>query len=197
MADAANYSDFELIQAWLGGDARAFDALYARYKRPLYGYFYNMVRQDPATVDDLFQQLWMRVMRKLPDYRECDRFGAWIFRIARNLVIDYYRQCGRRPEIRELTMEAAAALPEPGGGGREPWRALEAAELGRRVERVVKELPEEQREVFLCRQEEMSFRDIAALQHCPLNTALARMQYALKYLRRRLNNWETMEDSHE
>ncbi len=187
MADGRHYSDYELIQAWLGGDQRAFEELFRRYKRPLYGYLSRMLTHDAMTVDDIFQQLWLRVMKKLPDYREQDRFGAWLFRIGRNLVIDHYRSRGRRPG--EVSLEEFDGAEVPGDAPDEPWRGLDDAALQAAVEEAVEELPPEQKEVFICRRNSLTFREIAEIQACPVNTALARMQYALKFLRKRLDSW--------
>lgn len=184
MTESAARGDYDLIRGYLDGRAEDFDLLYERYRRPVYAYLNNLL--PPAAADDLFQQLWLKVIDKLPNYRHRDRFPAWLFRIAHNLVIDQFRREKRRGSEVALDEPEVPELAEVRG---EPWRGLANEELQRALEAALAELQTEQREVFLLRQQEMSFREIAALQKCSINTALARMQYALKNLQRKLQSW--------
>ena len=70
--------------------------------------------------------------------------------------------------------------------GTEPWRTMDESELGNAIRKAVETLSPDQKEVFLLRQEGVSFKEIAEIQQCSLNTALARMQYALKKLKKQL-----------
>lgn len=160
----------ELIGAYLGGSDAAFERLYERYRRPLYGYLRSML--SAADADDAFQQTWVRACAALPGYRCRGKFQAWLFRIARNLAVDAVRRCRRRREVGEE--ESAADVP----GEREPWSEMADAELLRLLEEALRELPPEQRAVFAMRREEISFKIIAARQECPVNTAVVRMRYA-------------------
>ena len=83
--------DGVLIQAYLAGDVSAFDTLYARYKRPLYAYL-NRMTGNHALADDLFQQTWLRVIKKLEKYESKQKFFAWLTMIAHNLAIDHFRK---------------------------------------------------------------------------------------------------------
>ena len=177
--------DHELIRAYLAGDEAAFETLYERHRKRLYGYLNGLLPGQTAEADEVFQLTWIRVVDQLKNYREQGCFPAWLFRLARNLLIDRVRRNRRAGFMTELDRED---VPEqPAGPGSEPWRDLDESELGQAIRKAVAELPAEQREVFLLRSnEEMPFREIAALQNCSINTALARMQYALKNLRARL-----------
>ena len=86
-----NRSDFVLIKGYLSGSGKDFEELYDRYKKMLYGYLNNMLPQQQSIVDDIFQQTWLKVVEKLPEYRCSNRFSAWLFRIAHNLAIDHYK----------------------------------------------------------------------------------------------------------
>ena len=84
--------DGELIAAFVRGDEKAFEQLYGRYKRQLYGFLNNLITDNPAEVDEVFEETWLRVLDKLPGYRDEGRFSAWLFRIGRNIFIDRLRK---------------------------------------------------------------------------------------------------------
>ena len=180
-------TDEELLEQYVSGQTEALAELLERYRRPLFSFILRMVPSS-ADADEVFQEVWMRVIRKAADSRR-DRFKGWVFRIAHNLLIDRARS--RRP---------MASLDEPIGGDTEqtlaervpsggvaPNMAVEGRDLGRRIQAALAMLPPEQRQVFLLRTEgDVPFKDIARLQRVSINTALARMQYALAKMRQLL-----------
>ncbi|MBS1368961.1 MAG: sigma-70 family RNA polymerase sigma factor [Lentisphaeria bacterium] len=178
-------SDRELIDSFLNGSDAAFERLYNRYQQQLYGYLRSMLRN--ADADDVFQQTWIRVCSALPGCRTDGSFRPWLFRIARNLAIDAIRRNNRRGGI-ECKCENAD-LPS----GTEPWHSLAEEELRRKLEEALDELAPEQLAVFRMRQNEISFRVIAEGQHCAVQTAVMRMQYALKKLKRKLEEFRRKE----
>lgn len=173
--------DAELIRRYVGGDEAAFEELYFRYRRLLYGFLNNLIRGDAAAVDEVFEETWLRVIAELPRYRDDGKFGAWLFRIARNKYFDRYRRQSRRKEAELSEPVMAVAIDETLP---EPDLALNNQQLQELIGRAMDELSPEQREVFLLRQNDVGFKEIAEIQHCSLNTALSRMQYAVKNLRR-------------
>ena len=175
-------SDSELIKAFGEGDHAAFETLYHRYRRQLYGFLSNLIPGNPAEVDEVFEETWLRVIDKLPKYRDDGKFSAWLFRVSRNLFIDRIRR--NRPLGGVLDLDAEEAPEIAGPASMSPERELDSADLERVISDAVGKLPPEQREVFLLRQQELPFRDIAAIQQCSINTVLGRMQYAIKSLRK-------------
>lgn len=174
--------DGALIAAFVRGDERAFEQLYGRYKRQLYGFLNNLIVNDPAEVDEVFEETWLRVLEKLPRYRDEGRFSAWLFRIGRNIFIDRIRK--NRNVAAALDLDAEEAPQVAGPESLEPDQELELGEVGDVIAQAVERLPVEQREVFLLRQQELAFKEIAEIQGCSINTVLGRMQYAMKSLRR-------------
>jgi RNA polymerase sigma-70 factor, ECF subfamily len=172
--------DRELIARYLDDDdAASFNQLYERYRKQLYAYLNRLLSGQQAVADDLFQQSWIRVVRQLPHYRHREKFLAWLMRIAHNLAMDHYRR-SRHESPQEDFDNREWFSPS----GDEPWRHIERSELGRILDGCIAKLTPEQREVFLLRQEEVAFREIAGIQDCSINTALGRMQYALRNLQR-------------
>ena len=183
--------DAILIKEYLSGDDRAFTLLYERYKALLYSYLNRLLDNDRPSADDLFQQTWIKVVDQLPHYEHRQQFSAWLLRIAHNLTIDYFRKCGRLSQYEAGSLDDSESAIDPPDKDNEPWRGMHREELEKAVSEAVGKLSPELREVFLLRRENISFREIAVIQKCSINTALARMQYALKNLRKSLADWKS------
>ena len=177
--------DSELLARYRDGDSASMEVLVWRYKRQLFAFILNMTGNG-VEADDVFQDVWLKAIKKLDSYRE-GSFLGWLTRIAHNTVVDRWR--ARKP---------AVSLDEDEGEGKEVARALadvsqgpdrqaEAADLKKKVERALSMLPLEQREVVVMRiKTGLSFKEIAKAQGVSINTALARMQYGLSKLKRTL-----------
>ena len=175
-------TDSELIARYLNGSQDAFEELYQRYRRPLYAYLNRMLPGRHSLADDLFQKCWMKVIDNLHKYRDQDAFISWLYRIAHNTAVDHFRREKRSPEI------TVDQLPDVDGGGM-PGSELHASEMHDAISAAVHDLPEDQREVFLLRQQGVAFKDIATIQNASINTVLGRMHYAVQKLRRSLQDW--------
>ena len=84
--------DMMLIQAYINGDERAFETLYRRYRKQLYGYLFNLLSGNTADADEIFAETWIKVIDKLPAYRDQGKFSAWLFRIARTVFIELLKR---------------------------------------------------------------------------------------------------------
>ena len=177
-------SDMDLIISFSRGDENAFRELYNRYKKLLYGYLNNMIPGNPCEADEVFAETWTKVIEKLPKYRDDGKFSAWLFRMAHNIFIDRLRR--NKPE-KFIQIDAEDSPDIPDERPASPVQDAENADLKKMIDAALASLPPEQREVFLLREQEMSFKEIAAVQNCSQNTALSRMQYALKALRKFLS----------
>lgn len=194
----ADEDDVARLAAYRRGDVAALGALVEKYKRPLYSFLLRFAA-SPDEAEEWFQETWVRGIRHMNRFRG-GRLLSWLFRIAHNLVIDQARR--NKPELTlDAPLCAAPGAPLPRDavvdGAALPDRAAALQDLRARMDAAVAKLPLEQREVFLLRtQAQLPFREIAGIQRCSLNTALARMQYALEKLRSELaadyREWQEM-----
>jgi len=179
-----NPADAVLIKRFLHGEEAAFEELYYRYRRQLYAFLNNLIGPG-AECDEVFEETWLKVIDRLPGYRDDGRFGAWLFRVARNLFYDRLRRSRQEREMIPLDADEPPQLAAPPGSG--PRERLELDEVEALIKTALSELPAELRETFLLRQQGVAFKEIAEIQECSINTALSRMQYALRALRKALS----------
>ncbi len=181
MDDSA--SDEELMLAYRDGAARAFELLYARHKGPLYRYVLRL--SGPAAVaEELFQDIWMNVVRSRERYEVRAKFTTWLYRLAHNRLIDHYRRTksGVVVAADDDTLDATADE-----AFREPDNELERRRLGKEIVELLATLPDAQREAFLLRHEAgLSLDEIAHITGVDAETAKSRLRYALAKLRRGL-----------
>ena len=173
--------DMVLIKAYTAGNERAFEILYRRYRKQLYGYLYNLMSGNASEAEEIFEETWIKVIDKLPSYRDQGKFSAWLFRVARNIFIDTVRKNKRSA----LPLESGD-LPDVPDWSRRPEKDLEEQETAAVIAGALDQLPADQKEVFLLRQQEFSFKEIARIQSCPVNTVLGRMHYAVRNLKKLL-----------
>ncbi len=167
--------DNELISRCQAGDEDAFEVLYSRYRLQLYSYLNKLLPGRAAEVDDLYQQVWIKVLDNLRKYRHQQRFISWLFRIAHNMTIDLFRREARRETV-ELSDNVDADEPMP-------WVELDRNVIMERLDSAIADLTPEQREVVLMRRRGIAFKEIAEIQDASVNTVLGRMHYAVKKLR--------------
>lgn len=179
-------SDETLMLAYCDGDAAAFEALYRRYRGALYRYFLRQCRH-PATAEELFQDVWMKLVRARKAYEPRARFSTYLFHMAHNHLIDYYRrQSGRAPLSygAELDPEAIATSDCDG-----PERGASNREQMSRLMQSIDALPEAQREAFLLREEGgLSLEEIAQVTEVNMETAKSRLRYAVNKLRKAMRD---------
>jgi RNA polymerase sigma-70 factor, ECF subfamily len=184
---AMDGEDAKLLAAYRKGDVEALAPLVEKYKRPLFAFLCRFAA-NPGEADEWFQETWVRAIQHMNYFRQ-KHLLSWLFRIAHNLIIDQSRRkkpdCSLDAPLSENgssladQIPAAALSPALEAGGRD---------LGHRIEAAANLLPAEQREVFWLRMaSDLPFKEIARIQRCSINTALARMQYALEKLRTTLS----------
>jgi RNA polymerase sigma-70 factor (ECF subfamily) len=164
------------------GDPDALAAMISRYQHRLYRYLLRLVR-EPATADDLFQQTWLRVMEKIGRYDASRNFEAWLFSVAHNLAIDFWR--GKRGESLDDAGESDEAPSERlRAGGADALERLLDFERGAMLAACIHGLPAIHREVLTLRfEEDMKLEEIAEVAGIPLPTVKSRLKRALAGLR--------------
>ncbi len=180
--------DAKLLAAYRNDDSEALGLLVEKYKKPLFGFIYKF-SEGREDADEVFQEVWVRAIKNMNRYRQKSLL-SWLFRIAHNLMIDRIRR--RKPLVSfdtpasENGFAIGEMLPSSRLG---PDDETGGHALGVRIDAAAANLPPEQREVFWLRmQGGLSFKEIANVQKCSINTALARMQYALSKLRNELGD---------
>ncbi len=174
-----------LVAEYAAGRNDAFDVLLRRHQSRVFSYILSVVK-DEAVADDIFQDTFVKAIVTIRQgrYNESGRFGAWLSRIAHNLINDYYRQEKSEGLISadnpDVDMFNRRELSE---GNVED--SIVASQILDDVRRLIAALPENQREVLMMRYyQDMSFKEIAEATDVSINTALGRMRYALLNMRR-------------
>ena len=181
-------SDEALMLAYREGDAAAFEALYRRWRGRLYR---HLLRQcgSAAHADELFQDIWLKIVGARKGYEVAAKFSTWLFRIAHNRLIDHYRAQGRAAIVSLVSYDddpadadRVAALPA--AAVTQPEVMIERKALAQELVKHIEALPAAQRETFLLSEEgELTLEEIAAATGVNRETAKSRLRYALNKLR--------------
>jgi RNA polymerase sigma-70 factor (ECF subfamily) len=178
--EVARDSDEACMLRYADGELAAFEVLYERHRGGLYRYF---LRQSPRDVaEELFQDVWARVIQARRRYRPDAKFQTWLYTLARNRLIDYWRRQGRDP----LASSGNVAESEDAGENSvlNPRRLAELHDCLERLLRLVESLPAPQRETFLLRHDAgMTLAEIAVILETGAETARSRLRYAMERLR--------------
>ena len=179
-------TDEELMLAYAGGDAGAFETLYGRHKGPVFRYVLRSVKSR-GEAEELFQDVWMRAIEARARWRPEAKFTTWLYTIAHHRLIDHWRAKG----LTTVSLDDEdASVDEPRAGpGSEPARLAEAADTARRLEKAIAALPLAQREAFLLHHEgELTAGEIAAATGTNEEAAKSRLRYAMNKLREALGD---------
>jgi RNA polymerase sigma factor (sigma-70 family) len=177
-------TDHELIHLFRDGDLRALEALIIRHKDKLYTSILFLVK-DKYLAEDIFQDVLIKIIDTIRGgrYTEEGKFLPWAMRIAHNLCVDHFRKVKRTPAIKtsdDRDIFEVINFTEEGADTKMMKRQSHD-----RVRQMLDLLPEDQREVIVLRHyADLSFKEIASLTNCSINTALGRMRYGLINLRK-------------
>lgn len=170
--------DQALVERVQRGDKRAFDLLVSKYQRKIFRLLSRLVR-DPAEVEDVAQEAFIKAYRALPNFRGDSAFYTWLYRIAINTAKNWLVAQGRRaPTSTESEIEDAENF-ESAGGLREvatPDAVLASRQIGEAVNRAIERLPEDLRTAIVLREiEGLSYEEIAGSMNCPIGTVRSRI----------------------
>ena len=186
MKNLQDMTDEELALSYADGNNRAFDLLLLRNQSKLFSYILFVVH-DRDTAEDIFQETFVKVITRLQEgrYMVSGKFGAWIMRIAHNVIMDWYRD---QAALRTVDTSADNDLSKlPGADLYEGniENHYVNSQVMTDVRRLLDALPPMQREVVYMRfYQKLSFKEIADSTDVSINTALGRMRYALLNMRR-------------
>ncbi|MBE6331064.1 MAG: sigma-70 family RNA polymerase sigma factor [Bacteroidales bacterium] len=184
-----NLSDESLVALYAQGRNEAFDELLFRYKNNLYSYIFTIVQNREAT-EDIFQDTFTKVIVTLKSgrYQECGRFAGFLFRVAHNIIIDYFRQQQTAQMVNESDVDYDLfGRRELAGEGLDGSHedAVSYQQVLSDIRRMIKYLPENQREIVILRfYKNMSFKEISDRLGIGINTALGRVRYAVMNMRK-------------
>jgi RNA polymerase sigma-70 factor, ECF subfamily len=174
--------DAQLMLAYARGEMRAFETLYSRHRGALYRYLMRQAR-DGEIANDLFQEVWSRVIVNRARYEPRAKFRTFLFTLAHNCFIDHCRRTKARPTGMGLE-DADAADLLPACEESQPDSLLAREETSRRYRAALATLPPEQRDVYLLHEEsDLSLEEIARVTGVGAETAKSRLRYAVGKLK--------------
>jgi RNA polymerase sigma-70 factor (ECF subfamily) len=175
-------SDEALFEKLVEGDMRAFDRLYERFERPLFGFIRAQIG-DAHEAEDLFHEAFMAVLREREARSGVRSFRAWLFQVARNLCLNRVRsrkRAGRALEaVAKDELMVSAPVPAP--------VAIEQREQAAALQQGVARLPGPLAEVYRLRATGMSYDEVAVVLHVPVGTVKSRMNEMVRRLREEMS----------
>jgi RNA polymerase sigma-70 factor (ECF subfamily) len=185
-------TDESLMLAYRSGDASAFDQLYRRWRGPLFRYFRHQCG-DAVLAEELYQDVWMRIIAARANYEVAAKFSTWLFRIAHNRLVDHWRAAGRAEIMESLDQDDDGHAAADLAVAPQDWipeRLQERRELAGHLVAAIGALPAAQREAFLMAEEGgMTLEEIANATGTGRETVKSRLRYALGKLRAELKEW--------
>jgi RNA polymerase sigma-70 factor (ECF subfamily) len=170
--------DGQLVARAQRGDKRAFELLVEKYQRKLARLLSRFIR-DPAEVEDVTQEAFIKAYRALPAFRGDSAFYTWLYRIGINTAKNYLMAMGRRaPTSTEVEAEEAEGYEEAEQlrDINTPESLLLSSEIAKTVNATIERLPEELRTAIQLREiEGMSYEEIAKVMDCPIGTVRSRI----------------------
>jgi RNA polymerase sigma-70 factor, ECF subfamily len=170
-------SDEALFERLVAGDLRAFDRLYDRFERPLFGFILSQLG-DPREAEDVLHETFLAVLRERDKHPSIRSFRGWLYRVARNGCLNRMRSRKRAARALSEVTAADTAASAPG-----PDQELELRERAELLSRAAARLPQALAEVYRLRAAGMSNDEVAVLLGVPVGTVKSRMHEMVKRLR--------------
>jgi len=175
------YSDEDLMLSYQKGNADAFEVLYERHKGGVFRYLLaKCYRQEIA--EELFQDVWMKLIAARGRYKISAKFTTYLYQLAHNHFIDYYRKT--RTDVLQKKDQDEDVEQFTENGQKQADEQLEMQRQTETLSELVDSLPDEQREVFMLKEEAgLTVAEIAEVTGVNLEAAKSRLRYAVKKLR--------------
>jgi RNA polymerase sigma-70 factor (ECF subfamily) len=177
-------SNEDLIKLYISGNSDALAALVTRYREKIYTSIYMLVK-DKLLAEDIFQDVFLRIIDTINagKYNEEGKFLPWAMRIAHNMSVDHFRRIKRNPPI--VNSDNFDIFEVLNFSESTTEDKIVEQETATKIRKMLDKIPADQREIIILRHYAgLSFKEIARLTHCSINTALGRMRYGLLNLRK-------------
>jgi len=172
-------SDESLMLAYTKNDQLAFNSLYERYRTSLYRYMYRKISVSEEILNELFQDVWLKLINSRKQYVVKASFKTYLYQIANNTIKDYFR----RESVRKI-MSNIENDSEVIDSALSPEGMVVQSEVMKSFRLALEELPQQQRDVFLLREEAgLTSVQIAELMQVSVDTVKSRMRYAVSRLK--------------
>jgi RNA polymerase sigma factor (sigma-70 family) len=184
MKNLTNLSDQQLVHLYMDGNTESLSTLIERYKDKIFTSIYLLVK-DKYLAEDIFQDVFIRVIDTLKGgkYTDEGKFLPWALRIAHNMCVDHFRKVKRSPTIK--TSDDRDIFETLNFVEQNVEQRIMENQSHDKIRKMIDMLPEDQREVIIMRHyADLSFKEIADLTKCSINTALGRMRYGLINIRK-------------
>jgi len=191
-------SDEVLMLRYKDGDLSAFEVIVEKHQQPLFSFAYRFCN-DYHQAQDLVQEVFLRLVKRSKHYEPKAKFTTYLYTIAHNVCVDHFRRKKKRHHVslsdpidadNEMTVEDTMKDERAN-----PQRDYDQKTFEQALHQAVEELPAEQREVFLLReQQNLAFDEIARITGSLPSTAKSRMRYALQSIREKLQNKFSLAD---
>lgn len=193
VTDPATDTDESLMLRYAAGNLQAFNLLYDRHEMGVWRYVFRSVRVQ-AVADDLLQDVWFALARQAPTYQPTAKFKTWLFTMAHNRLVDYFRTAKQHVSLdgdddgEHDSVALVQTLAANSGFG--PLRRLESKEQAQALLDAIEQLPFAQREAFMLQAEAgMDVQEIAKTTGVSFETAKSRLRYARSRLKELLQEY--------
>lgn len=172
-------SDESLMLAYAKNDQLAFNSLYERYRTPLYRFMYRKISVNEEILNELYQDVWLKLINSRKQYAIKASFKTYLYQIANNTIKDYFRRESVRKIMSNIENDSAVV-----DSSLSPEGTAEQSQIMRKFRQALDELPQQQRDVFLLREEAgLTSVQISELMNVSVDTVKSRMRYAISRLK--------------
>ncbi len=191
-------NDEALMLSYKEGTAAAFDVLYARHKGGLYRYVLRQLNHREAFASEIFQDVWMKLIKARSTYQVTAKFNTWLYRLAYNRLVDFWRsekysrlqvdpqvdpQVDQHNAINHADSNVLTNVVNTVQLSNEPSIQLQQKQSYQKIKQAIAELPEEQRSAFLLKEDGgLSLAQIAEVTGVSRETVKSRLRYGVKRL---------------
>ncbi|MDN3379974.1 MULTISPECIES: sigma-70 family RNA polymerase sigma factor [unclassified Pseudoalteromonas] len=175
--------DEQLMLSYGQGDVKAFTQLYLRHKNSLYRYFLRQCA-NPQVAEELYQEVWNKLIKARSQYQVSAKFTTWLYRIAHNELIDYYRRTGTQSKWLDADNQDLETAEFADHNSKSDTEKLDQAQQAKQLKECLAQLPREQKEAFLLKHEaDFTLKEIAELVVETTENIKSRIRYAVAKLK--------------